>query len=123
MHRLKHVLRWVMAVFYVASGTGHFVNPGFYLKIMPRYLPLHRELVYLSGVFEILLGILVAIPATASVAAWGLIALLMAVFPANIQMLMDDLSNVALWVRLPLQGVLIAWAWWYTGDQLWSADR
>ena len=119
---LKRVLLWLMGLFYVFAGVMHFVNTDFYLRIMPDYLPAHRELVYLSGVAEILLGILVLIPATTEAAAWGVIALLIAVFPANVHMALHNIpmqpeaapNPVALWLRLPLQGVLIAWAWWYT---------
>ena len=85
---------------------------------MPPYLPFHRELVYSSGVFEIVLGLLLLIPQTTRLAAWGLIALLIAVFPANIFMFQHQelfqISPVVLLLRLPLQGVLLFWAWIYT---------
>jgi len=111
-----------MAAFYVFAGIMHFVNTDFYLRIMPPYLPWHLGLVYLSGVFEILLGMLVIVPGFTVLAAWGLIALLIAVFPANIYMAVNRIpmqpgappSDLALWLRLPFQGVFIAWAWWYT---------
>lgn len=119
---LKRLLQWVMAAFYVFAGTMHFVNTDFYVRIMPAYLPSHLAFVYLSGVAEIVLGLLVVIPATTRLAAWGLIALLIAVFPANINMAVHSISlqsgappnPLALWLRLPLQLVFIAWAWWYT---------
>ena len=122
MIKLKRILLWVMGIFYVFAGVMHFVNTDFYLHIMPDYLPLHRQLVYLSGIAEILLGVLVLIPVTTQAAAWGVIALLIAVFPANIHMAVHSIplqpgaapNQLALWLRLPLQGVLIAWAWWYT---------
>ena len=122
MPMLKRVLQWVMAVFYVVAGIMHFVNTDFYVRIMPDYLPLHLVLVYLSGVAEIVLGVLVIVPATTRLAAWGLIALLIAVFPANINMAVHSLpmqpgappNPLALWLRLPFQLVFIAWAWWYT---------
>ena len=122
MQRLKGVLHWLMAVFYIAAGIGHFVNTDFYLRIMPDYLPLHLELVYLSGVCEIVLGALVVVPRTTRLAAWGIVALLIAVFPANMYMATHRIAmtpgtppnDIVLWLRLPLQGVLIAWAWWYT---------
>jgi uncharacterized membrane protein len=106
-------------VLFVLAGLNHFVNPGFYMKIMPPYLPWHLPLVYLSGLFETALGVLLLIPAFTRAAAWGLVALLIAVFPANIHMavnpqLYPDLTHTALWLRLPLQAVLIAWAYWYT---------
>ena len=119
MRTLKIVLKYLLCVFFVLAGLNHFINPAFYLKIMPPYLPWHLFLVYLSGLFEIALGVLLFVPALTRVAAWGLIALLVAVFPANIQMavnpqLYSDINPTALWLRLPLQAVLVAWAYWYT---------
>jgi uncharacterized membrane protein len=86
---------------------------------MPPYLPWHLELVYASGFFEIVLGILLLVPKKSSLAAWGLIALLIAVFPANVHMALNTalypaIDPVLLWLRLPLQGVLIAWAYLFT---------
>jgi uncharacterized membrane protein len=119
MRKLKTILKYLLCVFFVAAGLNHFINPAFYLKIMPPYLPWHLFLVYLSGFFEVALGLLLLVPALSRAAAWGLIALLIAVSPANIQMainpeLSPDISPVALWLRLPLQAVFIAWAFWYT---------
>ena len=119
MRLLKIVLKYLICVFFLLAGINHFINPDFYLKIMPPYLPWHLFLVYLSGFFEIALGGMILVPALTRVAAWGLIALLIAVFPANIHMAVNpgfypDISPIALWLRLPLQGVLIAWAYWYT---------
>ena len=122
MARLKQVLLWLMGAFYLAAGIMHFVNAPFFIRIVPDYLPWHAALVYVSGVCEIALGALVLLPATRTVAAWGIIALLIAVFPANVNMLVHGIpmregeaaNMLALWVRLPLQGVLIAWAWSYT---------
>ena len=115
----KRVLLWLMGLFYVAAGMNHFVKPDFYLGMMPGYLPWHLELVYLSGVAEIALGIAVLVPRLRVLAAWGIIALLLAVFPANVHMAVEqirigDLDPVWNWARLPLQGLLIVWAWWYT---------
>jgi len=117
---LKRIMMWLMAILFVLAGINHFVNPEFYVKIMPPYLPWHLELVYVSGVFEVLLGVLLPIRKWTNLAAWGLIALLIAVFPANLHMALNSehyptISPVALWLRLPLQGVLIAWAYWFTG--------
>ncbi|HEX8336876.1 MAG TPA: MauE/DoxX family redox-associated membrane protein [Pyrinomonadaceae bacterium] len=119
MRKLKIILKYLLCVFFVAGGLNHFANPDFYLKIMPPYLPWHLFLVYLSGFFEVALGVLLLARPYTRVAAWGLIALLVAVFPANIHMainpqLYPDISPLALWLRLPLQAVLIAWAYWYT---------
>lgn len=112
-------MRWLMGILFILAGVNHFLRPDFYIKIMPGYLPWHRELVYLSGVFEIVLGVLLLIPRWRRLAAWGLIALLIAVFPANIHMALNAVqyprfNEVLLWIRLPLQLVLIAWAYWYT---------
>jgi uncharacterized membrane protein len=118
MKILKLAGKCVFATFFLVAGVGHFTSTEFFVKIMPPYLPFHRELVYVSGVFEIVLGVLLFFPRTTRPAAWGLIALLIAVFPANIYMYMHrelfQVSPVALLLRLPLQGVLILWAWVYT---------
>jgi uncharacterized membrane protein len=115
----KKIARIVLAVAYVAVGSNHFVNPDFFVAIMPPYLPAHLELVYLSGVFEVAGGIGVLIPRLRSLAGWGLVALLVAVFPANLHMalnpeLFSDASPFALYSRLPIQLLLIAWAYWAT---------
>jgi uncharacterized membrane protein len=112
-------MKWVLGVFFVAAGAAHFVRSDIYMRIMPPYLPWHRGLVYLSGLCEVALGVLVLIPRFTIPAAWGLIALLIAVFPANVHMAMSSrlysaISPFLLWLRLPLQGVLIAWAYTYT---------
>ena len=86
MSRLRLILKCVFAVFFVVAGINHFVNPAFFLKIMPPYLPWHLPLVYISGVLEIVLGGLLLWPSWSRLAAWGLIALLIAVFPANLHM-------------------------------------
>lgn len=109
----------LMSVLIVRAGVEHFVNPEGYVAIMPPYLPAHLELVYLSGFFEILGGIGVLFSRTRNVAGWGLIALLVAVFPANLHMafypkLFPTIPAWALYARLPLQPVLIAWVWWVT---------
>jgi uncharacterized membrane protein len=115
--RVKQILLWVMGLLYVAAGINHFVSTDFYVRIMPPYVPFHLAMVYLSGVAEIALGVAVLIPKTRRIAAWGIIALLVAVFPANVNMLLQEPLGAPvwlLWLRLPLQGVLIAWAYWYT---------
>jgi uncharacterized membrane protein len=119
--------KWVFAVLFIVAGILHFVRPEFYLKIMPPYLPWHRELVFVSGVIEMILGVLLLIPATSAIAAWGLIALLIAIFPANIHAyLHQELIAAPPWLhllRLPLQGVLILWAYAYTGQRGRAAAR
>jgi uncharacterized membrane protein len=108
-----------MALFYTAAGVNHFVHPGGYMKIMPPWLPLHEQLVLISGIAEIFFALLLLFQVTRRIAAWGIIALLIAVFPANIQMMLNYYheNNPALWiaiVRLPLQIALIWWAWLFT---------
>ena len=118
MNRTKTVSKFVLAAFMIGAGTMHFVNPGFYIRIMPPYLPLHRELVYLSGICEIVLGVLLLIPRFSTTAAWGMIALLIAVFPANIFVYQNPavLPAPPLFhlLRLPFQGVFLSWAYWHT---------
>lgn len=119
MRTLKLIPRFLLGGVFVLGGLNHFINPALYLKIMPPYLPWHLFLVYLSGLVETALGALLLIPKFTRWAAWGLIALLIAVFPANIHMainpeLYPGISSTALWIRLPLQAVLIAWAYRYT---------
>ena len=106
-----------LSLLFIVAGVNHFVSPGVYLKIMPDYLPWPLALVYVSGFFEVLGGVGLAVPRLRRAAGWGLIALLVAVFPANVDMLMnaDQFPAIPVWtlvVRLPLQGVLIAWVWW-----------
>ncbi len=119
MQKFKVVMKYLLAVLFVAAGLNHFVHPAFYLKMMPPYLPWHLALVYLSGIAEIVFGALVLFPRFARPAGWGLIALLIAVFPANLYMaqnphLFPDVSQTVLFIRLPIQLLLIWWAWWAT---------
>ena len=118
----KRGLLWVMGIFYIWNGGVHLANPAFYLPMMPSYLPAPLELVYLSGLAEIGLGFAVLLPRTRRLAAWGLILLLIAVFPANIHVALRNVPfggaeqgwGIWNWVRLPFQAVFLAWAWWYT---------
>ena len=108
----------IMAVLYILAGINHFVMPRFYMRIMPRYIPFHRFMVIASGIAEIVLGALLLMPEYRSLAAWGVIALLVAIFPANIHHLTSRKPGVGppawlLWLRLPMQGVLIWWAYSY----------
>ncbi len=119
MTTLKLITKIIFGVLFIAAGTNHFINPKFYESIMPPYLPWPYQLVILSGIAEIVLGIGLLIPQTSQYAAWGLILLLVAVFPANIHMathqeLYPSVPAIFHWIRLPLQAVLILWAYWYT---------
>jgi uncharacterized membrane protein len=116
---VKPIGKWLLAVLFVAAGVCHFALPDFFVRIMPPYLPWQRELVLISGAFEILGGVGLLVPPLRAAAAWGLIALLVAVFPANVHMALhpDEFPQIppaALWARLPLQAVLIAWAYLHT---------
>ena len=108
----------VFAALFILGGVLHFILPESYVRIMPPYLPYHRPLVLLSGVFEIALGVLLLVPRFSKLAAWGLIVLLIAVFPANIYLYQHQeiwpLTPLVHLLRLPLQGVLILWAYLYT---------
>ena len=100
------------------AGALHFVSPETYERIMPPYLPLHRELVYLSGACEIAGGLGLFPERTRKIAGIGLVLLLFAVWPANLQMLLDARAadkpswwTALLWARMPLQVLLIVWVW------------
>ncbi len=118
MRIVRIVSKYVLAIFMIGAGVMHFVNPAFFLKIVPQYLPLHKELVLLSGVAEVLLGVLLLVPQTSRMAAWGIVALLIAVFPANIYLYQHQdilpASPIIHLLRLPLQGVFVLWAYWHT---------
>ncbi len=119
-HRRKEILRGVLTVSLVIVGITHFLRPEQYARIVPPPFPPFTS-VYLSGVFEILGGIGLLIPSVSVIAAWCLIALFIGVFPANIYMTIHNIevegiphSQLLYLARLPLQAVLIAWAYWYT---------
>ncbi|PAU85547.1 hypothetical protein CK500_02445 [Halorubrum salipaludis] len=124
--RRKRPLRYAMSAAYVTAGIAHFLAPKAFARVVPPGLPRPRALVYLSGIAEIGLGLGVACDRTRRGSAWGIMALLGAVFPANVYMATDDVAaefapdrlsgvaRAAAWARLPLQGVLLLWAWWYT---------
>lgn len=119
-HRRKEILRGVLAVSIIIVGITHFLRPEQYARIVPPPFPPLTS-VYLSGFFEILGGIGLTIPLVSVATAWGLISLFIAVFPANIYLALHNIkiegiphSQLLYWARLPLQAVLIAWAYWYT---------
>ena len=111
----------MFASLFLIAGVGHFASTESFVKIMPPYLPYPRELVLISGAIEIALGVLLLVPRTSRLAARGLVALLIAVFPANIYLYQHQeilpqfpYSSTLHLLRLPLQGVLILWALAYT---------
>ena len=105
---------YLIAALFVSAGINHFVNDRVYEAIMPDYLPMHHEAVVVSGIAEIAGGLGALVPQTRVAAGWGLIALLVAVFPANLDMAVhaDKFPKIpawGLWARLPLQFLAIAW--------------
>jgi uncharacterized membrane protein len=118
---VRVVFKVLFAAIFVFGGFNHFRDPELYLEMMPPWIPWHLGLVYVTGALEILLGALFLIPRFTRPAAWGLMALLVLIFPANLHMALHpdfypEFSPLALWIRLPLQGVLIAIAWAYAMD-------
>jgi uncharacterized membrane protein len=118
---MRVALRWLLGGLMVLAGINHFLDPGVYAAMIPKALPAPFALVYVSGVAEVVVGAGLLVPATQRLAAWGLVAVLVAVFPANINMAVNRLPlgdtvlpEWALWARLPLQFLLIFWAWRYT---------
>ena len=109
---------WVMAAFYLAAGINHFINPKFYLKIIPPTLPYPEWLNWISGAAEILLAVALVIPDLQALASWGIILLLIAVFPANVYHFIKGWRKkkmvLVLALRLPLQALLIWWAYGFT---------
>ena len=124
--RRKRTLGRLMGAVYAIAGVTHFLAPASFARAVPPELPRPRALVYLSGVAEVGLGLGMQFDRTRRASAWGIVALLVAVFPANVHMATDDvagdfvpdsldgLARAAAWVRLPMQALLVLWAWWHT---------
>jgi uncharacterized membrane protein len=120
---------WLLGLFYLFAGWNHFRDPSFYVPMIPPFLPAPRELVELSGVAELGLGLAalllgMQVPRLRRWIAWGVIALLVAVFPANLYVAFENVPiggraeglGAMNWVRLPFQFLFIAWAWIYTRE-------
>lgn len=110
---------YLMAFVYILAGINHFRNSGLYLKIIPSYFPNPKLLNIISGFSEIVLGIILCIPMFSIYASWGIIALLIAVFPTHLYMYQNKKAGMGLpkWLlllRMPLQFVLMYWAFQYT---------
>jgi uncharacterized membrane protein len=122
MSTTKRTLLWIMAAAYTFAGFNHLLNPEFYLAIIPPNLADPQWLNVISGLAEITLGVFLLEPTTRVYAAWGIIALLVAVFPANIYAAQQNIglggpgtgNPVVAYARLPFQALFVLWAWWYT---------
>ena len=104
----------MVGLLFILAGVNHFINSDFYVNIMPLYIPEHLMMVYVSGVFEAIGGISVLVPLLRRVAGWGLVALLIAVFPVHVHMITNHaeyplIPYSILVARIPLQFILIAW--------------
>jgi len=113
------VLLIALSFLFINIGIDHFINPDFYRNIMPAYLPMHTEAIYISGFFEILGGVAILFPKLRSMAGWGLVLLLIVVFPVNIHMavnpnLFPDIPLSFLYIRLVLQFIIIYWTYFAT---------
>lgn len=123
MRILRRFSLYLMSLFYVVAGTNHFVHSDFYMKIMPPGLPAPELLHKCAGALEILLGVLALFPSQRRRACWALIALLLAIFPANIYSAVYHINPVGegpdwvLWARLPVQALFILWAYWHSRDE------
>ena len=116
---IKYFSMIVMGVFYISIGVSHFTSPIWYVKIVPPYLPYKLELVYISGLFEILFGGMLFFKKTRFLAGWGLILLLIAVYPANIYLAQTNgaamnTTPLIAWGRLPVQFIFIGLAYWHS---------
>ena len=117
--KIKTISIIIMSLFYIMAGTNHFINPDWYVRIVPPILPFKTEIIYISGILEIILGFLLIFPKTRFIAGWGLIILLLAVYPANIYVALTngeamDITPLIAWGRLPFQFVLIGLAYWHS---------
>ncbi len=121
---IKNISIYIMSLLYVLVGIKHFLDPNFFLKIMPEYLNYHLELVYISGFFEILFGVLLIFKKTRFFGAWGVFILLICVFPANIYLFNSEAAQIALdisksqaLIRLPFQIPLLILAYWHSNEK------
>lgn len=115
---VQRIALYLMAAIYILAGINHFRAPEFYLRMMPPYIPNHELMILLSGVAEVLLGVLLLFGRTRKLASLGIIAMLIVFFTVHIYMLQErhtvfaDIPEAILWIRIPLQFVLIYWAYW-----------
>lgn len=115
----KVFFKYLLVVFFVASGLNHFRVPDFYVNIMPDYLPAHEFLVMLSGVTEVVAGLMLAVPGLSRWGAWFIIAHLLVFFTVHFWMiqhaedLYSDIPLAGLWLRIPIQVLFIVWTYWF----------
>lgn len=125
---IRFGFKYLLVTFFIFAGTMHFINPDFYRPMMPPYIPAHNFMVLLSGATEIFAALLLAIPRTSKWGAWFIIAHLLIFFTVHIYMIQEadtvfaDVPLAALWLRIPMQFLLIAWAFWFTRDQKEAPD-
>ena len=121
MRYIKLFTIYFMSIAYTYVGIRHFIDPDFFLAIMPNYFSLHLFFVYLTGLMEVVFGVLLVFRKTRKIAAYGLIVLLVIVFPANIHLVQSELSQSILdvtkeqsLIRLPFQGLFLLLAYWHS---------
>ena len=119
--KIKTLSIIIMTLFYIGVGINHIINSNWFIRIIPPILPFKIALVYISGIFEIILGSLLIFPKTRFIAGWGLILLLLAVYPANIYVALTngkamDTTPMIAWIRLPFQFVFIGLAYWHSKE-------
>jgi uncharacterized membrane protein len=119
LKKIKLIMMALLSLMFVGGGINHFLNLEFYMRLMPPYLPFHEQLIWLSGVLEIIVGVGIWIKKYRAISAWGMIGIMIAVFPANVHAYLNpqefpEVPELTLLLRLPMQGLFILWAWWYT---------
>jgi uncharacterized membrane protein len=126
MTKLRKPLLYLLSLNLCVAGFMHLISPDFFVAIIPKTLPSPEWLNVLAGLAEIVIGVYLLEPRTRVLAAWGAVALAIAVFPANVNMLVENIgpdgpgtgSPLANWIRMPFQAVFILWAWWFTRADL-----
>jgi uncharacterized membrane protein len=119
---LKKISLVILILSYAVLGMNHFRNPGSYIRIIPAYLPFPHFLNLAAGFFEIAFAFLLIFKETRKLAAWGIVLMLIAFLPVHIDMIIHapmmlgdfKVTPLIAWLRIPLQGLLILWAWWHT---------
>ena len=117
--KLRQTGLFFLILMFLLAGANHFSNPNFYVSIMPPYLPFQSELSYVAGFFEIIGAVGLLFAQTRKIAGYGLVILLVLIFPANIHMALHpeyfpEYSKLTIYLRLPLQFLFISWVYWAT---------